>query len=198
MNQSILNRSRLDKFTLILDIPVALKRRIDSVSKQNYKPDKIEFTVFGSPVPKIEIKHIALPFSGQHMNVSSHSRTNYEPLNLKFFIDNEYQNYWTLWNWLNLFNENLNSTSEVLTPVHPIYDPHFLTLNEVSDYVADFSLFALDEYNTKTVEFKYSGCFITSLSEIGFSHQDENLIGCSATFAYNQLMVKLLDKTGGI
>jgi hypothetical protein len=78
-----------------------MKQMTDNVMQENYKPDKIEFTVFGSPVPKIEVKSIDLPFSGQHMNITSGARTDYGPLNLKFLLDSGYQNYWTLWNWLN-------------------------------------------------------------------------------------------------
>jgi hypothetical protein len=193
MKQSILNRSRSDKFTLLMDLPVAMKQRTDQVLQQNFQPDKIQFTVFGSPVPKIEVKSINLPHGGQHLNITSNARTDYGLLTLKFLIDNGYQNYWTLWKWLDLFNDASDSTSEIDTPVSKEWDQQFLVRNPFSDYVTDFCLYALDEYNNKTMEFKYSKAFITSLSEINFSHQDETIITCSASFAYNQLLVNLIN-----
>ena len=107
-------------------------------------------------------------------------------------MDSGYQNYWTLWNWLNLFNNNELSNSDINEPETFPWSSNYLTKNPFSNYVTDFALFALDEYNNKIVEFKYSGSFITSLSEISYSHQDENIISCTASFAYNQMIVKLL------
>ena len=91
-----------------------------------------------------------------------------------------------------------NSSSEMIKSQSPIWEPNILSINPFSSYVTDFELFALDEYNNKIVNFKYSGCFITSLSEISFSHQDEGQITCSASFAYNQLHVNLLSNINKI
>jgi hypothetical protein len=195
MNQTILNRSRLDKFTLVLDLPIAMRKKTDNLLQSPYKPDKIQFTVFGSPVPKVEVKSIDLAYSGQHMNITSGTRSDYGPLSLKFLVDNGYQNYWILWNWLNLFNNNEFSNSEINQPLDPPWDRFYLTQNPFSEYVTDFVLYSMDEYNNKLVEFKYSNSFITSLGEINFSHQDEGIITCSANFAYNQLQVNLLNNT---
>lgn len=193
MNQALLNRSRTDKFIMVLDLPAAMRQKSDTILEENYRPDKIEFTVFGSPVPKIEIKPINLPYSGQNMNVTSNSRSDYGPLNLKFLVDSGYQNYWTLWNWLNLFNDNNLSNSMINNPSSQPWEDVYLTENPFSDYVTNFSLYALDEYNNKIICFKYSGSFITSLGEINFSHQDETIITCTATFAYNQMLVELIN-----
>jgi len=198
MNQTILNRSRSDKFTLIMDLPLIMKGNFDEKLQTPYSPDSVQFTVFGSPVPKIEIPSVKLPFGGQHMHVSSGSRSDYGPLTLKFLLDNSYQSYWILWKWLNHFNDYQNSSSEMVKSQSPIWEPDILSVNPFSSYVTDFELFALDEYNNKIINFKYSGCFITSLSEISFSHQDEGQITCSASFAYNQLHVNLLSNINKI
>jgi hypothetical protein len=198
MDQSILNRSRSDKFTLVMDMPIAMRNKIDNVLQNNYRPDKVEFTVFGSPVPKIEVKSINLPFGGQHLNITSGSRTEYGLLNLKFLIDNGYQNYWILWNWLNLFNNNELSDSSINEPSTLPWENTFLTKNPFSEYVTDFMLYGLDEYNNKIIEFKYDKSFITSLSELTYSHQDETIISCTATFAYNQLKVSLLNNVNKV
>jgi hypothetical protein len=192
MNQTLLNRSRLDKFTLLMDLPFVMKGQVDNTLQLMYKPDVIQFTVFGSPVPKIEIPSIKLPFGGQHMHVTSGGRSDYGPLTLRFLLDNSYQGYWILWKWLNLFNDYQNSDSDINHVTSLPQDPKIVMNNPFSNYVTTFELNALDEYNNKIINFKYNGCFITSLSEISFSHQDESLITCSASFAYNQLHVNLI------
>ena len=114
MNQTVLNRARKDKFLFVLDIPNALKNIQDPVLQQNYNADPIQFTIVGSPVPKITVPSKEIPFGGQVYHTSSLSRPTYDPFNVKFFLDNGYQNYWILWNWLNLFNKNSNVASLTL------------------------------------------------------------------------------------
>jgi hypothetical protein len=183
MNQAILNRSRNDKFLLVLEIPNALKDVYDTVLNDNYDADSLQFTVFGSPVPNISVPNITLPYGGQNLNISSTARPAYPPLSLKFLIDNGYQNYWMLWKWLDLFNDSENSSTELTSK---------RSVNPMSDFTTTFSLIALDEYNNKLISFNYKSAFITNLSDINFSYQDPSEITCNVTFAYNQLDVKLL------
>lgn len=191
MNQSILNRSRNDKFKFLMDLPIALKRQQDLVMQSNYDADKVQFTTFGSPVPSIKVNEIKVPFGGQVYNASSISRPSYESLNLKFLIDNGYQNYWILWKWLNLFNNSENSSTTLTESVKTPLDEIRLT-NPMSDFTTTFSLFGLDEFNNKIIEFKYTQAFITSLSPIEYSFQTANEIICTATFVFNQLNISLL------
>ena len=191
MNQSILNRSRNDKFLFVMDIPVALKKKTDLVMKEEYKADRIQFTTFGSPVPNISIPTIAVPFGGQTYNTSSLTRPAYQPLTLKFLVDNGYKNYWILWQWLNLFNDTDTSTTEI-TKMDRKYDDVIYLGNKMSDYVSKFSIFALDEYNNKLIEFLYTEAFIKVLSSIDYTFQGGSEIICTATFSFNKLKVNLL------
>jgi hypothetical protein len=191
MNQSILNRSRNDKFKLVMDLPIALKRKQDLVMQSNYNADQVQFTTFGSPVPSIKVNEIKVPFGGQVYNASSISRPAYDSLSLKFLIDNGYQNYWILWKWLNLFNNSEDSSTTLTEPIIMEIDDMRLT-NPMSDFTTTFSLFGLDEFNNKIIEFKYTQAFITSLSPIEYSFQTANEIICTATFVFNQLNISLL------
>jgi hypothetical protein len=191
MLQPILNRSRSDKFLLILDLPPALKGKQDSTLQSGYNPDQIQFTVYGSPVPKITIPEIEIPFGGQFIKVSSGSRPSFPSLDIKFLIDNGYQNYWTLWNWLNLFNDSREGTSDLNANLNHRDKNIFLT-NPLSKYTSNFSLYALDEFDKKIISFDYTNAFITGLSEINYSYQEPSEITCNATFVYNQLQVNLL------
>ena len=189
MQQPVLNRSRSDKFSFVLDLPKALKRTVDKVLPI-YSADTVQFTTFGSPVPAISVPDINLAFGGQSFHTSSNSRPAYPPLNIKFLVDNGYQNYWILWKWLNLFNDASNSVTDINSSV--VNNNKVLLSNSLSDYISTFSLFALDEYNNKIIEFKYTNAFITGLSPIEFSFQNPDQIICNATFVFNQLQVDLL------
>jgi len=191
MNQTILNRSRNDKFLFVMDLPKNLKKTSDLVMQDSYSANKIQFTTFGSPVPNIKIPEKAISFGGQVYNTSSFSRPAYEALSLKFLIDNGYQNYWILWKWLNLFNDNQNSTSDVAAAA-VVTQKELILKNPMSDYMATFSVFGLDEFNNKVIEFKYENAFITSLSPIDFSFQSGSEIICTATFIFSRLSVDLL------
>ena len=193
MNQSTLNRSRLDKFNLILDLPVALKKTTDNLLKDKFDADTIQFTVFGSPVPAISIPEIKVPYGGQNAYVSSHVRPAMPALSLRYLVDNGYQNYWILWKWLNLFNNQDSSTSDVSNPPEGFGTWHNISQSStpLSDYQSTFVLYTLDEYNNKVVQFKYKNAIITSLSELNFSHQENGEISGTVTFVYDQLIVEL-------
>lgn len=177
---------------MILDLPIAMKAISDPVLGTNYSADPIQFTIYGSPVPAITVPDISLPFGGQVAKISSNSRPAYNPLTIKFLVDNGYKNYWILWNWLNLFNNSQKSTSPIVSyPDVPKNLGH--THNPVSNYFSTFNIFSLDEYNNKVINFSYTNAFPTGLSEINFSNQDPSEVNCSVTFAFNQLNVSLLN-----
>jgi len=187
MNQTVLNRARKDKFLFVMDIPNALKNIQDPILRESYNADPIQFTIIGSPVPKISVPSKEVAFGGQVYNTSSFSRPSYGPYNVKFLLDNGFQNYWILWNWLNLFN---NATTSI-SPLNTINNN--LVLNPTTDYATNFTVYSLDEFNNKIMSFTYTLAHITALSEFEFSYQEPGEISCTATFIFNQLEVKLLN-----
>ena len=193
MNQAILNKSRSDKFLMVLDIPIELKKRFDTVLESKYDADVMQFSTYGSPVPTVSVPSIDVPFDNQVYKASSLSRPAYQPLNIKFFVDNGYKNYWLIWQWLNLFNEAKTSTSQIGVREIPRGNNVDVPLGiTMADLVSKFSIYALDEYNKKIISFTYSHAFPVSLGEINYSHQDPSEITCIAGFAFNQLQVELI------
>lgn len=190
MNQSILNKSRNDKFLLVLDLPPALKKTKDKIVESEYSSDIIQFSTFGSPVPAISIPEYKVAYSGQTYHASSLTRPAFGPITLKFLIDNGFQNYWILWKWMNLFNDPSNSSTELTEPV--VFDTGFQLTTPMSEYTATINVFGLDEFNNKIISFKYTNAFITQLSQIDFSFQGGNEITCEATFVFGQLFIDLL------
>lgn len=194
MLQPALNRSRNDKFVLVLDLPIAMKKLYDSTTEKFYTVEPLQLSIYGSPVPQVSIPAISVPFGGQVHKVSSMSRPEYNPLTIRFLVDNGYKNYWTIWKWMNLFNDAKTSSSEITKGTDllstNIKDP--IIQNKVREYVSSFSIYGLDEYNNKIIAFEYNNAFPTNLGEINFSNQDPSEINCSVTFAFNQLTVNLV------
>ena len=141
MNQATLNRSRNDKFIMVLDLPKAMKNSFDPVLGSTYKIDPIQFSIYGSPVPLISVPEKDIPFGGQVLRTSSFSRPAYNPLSIKFLVDNNYKNYWTLWKWINLYNDSIKSTSNmhdaVNLPITKNHTPHLS--NPLDEYSSTFA-----------------------------------------------------------
>jgi hypothetical protein len=194
MYQSALNRSRSDKFILVVDIPKMLKDTYDRVLQSENRADSIQFTIFGSPVPDIKIPAIEIPYGGQVYKSSSLSRPSYNDLNIKFLVDNGYKNYWVLWKWLNLFNDFKQSKTKLTESINvPVLNDEPIYLkNPMVDFTSKISIFGIDEYNNKIISFSYTNAFPISLGEISFDNQTANEIVCNVSFAFNQLHVDLL------
>jgi hypothetical protein len=192
MNQSILNKSRNDKFALLFGLPVGIKQKIDPVLMSDFNDNKVELSIFGLSVPDVIIPPISLGFSGQTYKTSSFSRPDYSPLEVKFFIDNGYHNYYILWSWLNQFNDSKYSVSDIVTTQEIPHIGESDMKNMFSDYVTNLNLIIMDEYNNKLMNISYEDAFITNLGGISYSHQDGAEIIGSVSFAYNQLHIEMV------
>jgi hypothetical protein len=192
MNQAILNRARNDKFLLVLDLPEYMKGKIDPVLKKILTADTLQYTCYGSPVPSVSVPPIDVPFGGQTIKVSSHTRPSYQGLNVPFVIDNGWKNYWILWKWINLFNDYKNGYSSFNYKTNDNAAPIGTVQNSMKDFTSTIVTYVLDEYNNRIISFKYTNAFPTALSDINFSHQDPTEITSKVTFTFNQVHSELL------
>lgn len=186
-NQSVLNRASKDKFVLVLNLPRALKTKEPTNPDVSLKP--LEISVFGTIVPTITVPPIQVPYGGQVPNYSSHTRPNYPPLSINFVVDNEYKNYYSLWQWLALLNDPLQSEYTGKQ------DKNLSLIEKMSrgnhtDYQSTLSILALNEYNQTVIEFVYYYAFITSLGGISYNYRDGEILESSVEFQYSQLQVK--------
>lgn len=191
MNQSILNKSRNDKFLFLFGLPAIFKKIYDPVLKKDLHDDKIEFSVYGISTPTIAVPSITLGYAGQTYKASSFSRPDYPQLELKFFLDNGYHNYYILWKWLNLFNNAESSDTEILTSDSIPFEKNKPLKNPMFDYTTTLKVVSMDEYNNRLITFEYVDAFITSLGGLNYSHQEGVELSCTATFAYNQFYTTL-------
>jgi hypothetical protein len=195
MLQPPLNRSRNDKFILVLDIPKALKNKFTQGFGDFFNVDPLQISIFGSPVPAISVHSIKIPYGGQSYQTSSFSRPEYTSLNIKFLVDNNYKNYWIIWSWLNLLNDAKKSTSDANISISElnITEKQAVLKNPMSDFTSRFWIYGLDEYNKRIISFEYTHAFPTNLSELNYSNQDPTEISCTVSFVFNQLEVELLN-----
>jgi hypothetical protein len=191
IQQSILNKNRKDKFILVLNLPSILKRvnKVDSNdrSTETLNLDSLQYSIFGSVVPESKIPEIAVPYGAQVPKVTSYARPAYAPLTVNFTVDNQFNNWWVLWYWLNIINNSKQSTynADQLNPTTALK-------TNLADYQANITVYGLDEYNNKKIQWDYTNAFITNLGDITYNYRDPEQIDSSFTFAFGQLNCQLL------
>jgi len=186
--QSILNKSRADKFLLIFDVPPILKDpRFSSKFKSDdltIVPDSVQFSIYGTAVPEIVVPAVENRYAGNTLYLSSHSKNSYPPVNVKFKIDNEYKNYWVLYNWLNLLHDQREGR----------YNAREINIDKnFADYQTNLTIKGKDEYNNDRIKFTYTKAFPTSIDSIDYDYQNTDEIVSGFTFVYSQLHTELVD-----
>ena len=201
--QSHLNKSRLDKFVLAFNLPEALKeaRRkspAPAVDDLDFE-QAIQFSIFGTVVPAVTIPAIEMSFAGQVAKTSSFTRPAYDDISVNFNIDNRFRNYSTIWDWLNILNneskavyddDKLISSSQRQRIIHDHISAQDIDYKK--EYTSDMSLYGLDEYNKRVVHFTYTEAFPVQLGNIDYNYQTEDEIVSSFSFAFSQLHFKRL------
>jgi hypothetical protein len=190
--QSPFNLSRKDKFLLVLNIPPALKKMTSSffTNENAINLDALQFGVYGSVVPEIKVPSANLRYAGQTYAQTSYSRETYTPVTVSFNVDNRFANYWVIYTWLNLLNNDKTSTFDQKNVTQ---SPTLVKGASYDQYKANISIFALDEYNKRIMEFKYTGAFPTGLGGIDYSYRDATELESNFTFEYSQLIATPLE-----
>jgi hypothetical protein len=192
--QAFLNKLRQNKFLLILNLPKILKNVNSNSARSNdlLNFDSLQYSVYGTAVPKITIPNITLPFMGQNLNVTSQARQAYNPVNVNFTIDNRMNNYWVLWKWLDIMNNARESgMSSYFNQFVKIGNEVKMT-NGYFDYQTIITALIKDEYNVDVAKVIYTNAFITDLGEIRYSYREVHELESSFTFAFSQMNIELV------
>jgi hypothetical protein len=187
--QSVLNRSGKDKFILVLNLPYVLRKQ--SLENKLIDIDPLQMSVYGTIVPNIQVPPVEVRFGGQSVNVTSYSRPNYPPLTVSFMVDNSFKNYWILWKWLSVLNDPKLSYYTG-TPTNLESNRERFEKGNLKEYQTNLSIFSLNEYNQKNIEFKYYNAFITNLGGITYNYRDPELIETTAEFQFSQFEATLV------
>ena len=215
IDQSLLNKARTDKFILAMNTPKCLRdtstKTARSTNEKSYKtvmPDAMQYSIYGSVVPAVNIPSIEVPQYGQTVRVSSHNRNAYDDVTVNFTIDNEFNNYWYIWRWLDILNDSNTAQYDAMgvstsRPSKPFTNadrddsrgigrPNPAHPDLMMDYQTDMTLLGLNEYNKNTISFTYTKAFPVTLGNIDYSYREPSEIESSFSFSFSQLLVELL------
>ena len=211
--QTVLNKSKIDKFVLIITTPPILLNELtrSERGKDFLNQDTMQYSVAGITLPTHTISEIPMSFMGQTMHITSQTRSRYPTSKVKFTIDNRYSNYFYLWKWLYILNnpdtsgmdsrfaEFDNDPQKVMDAMrkdskgNPIRYKEIKMQKPYDAYQTTMTLYAKDEYNVNIIKFDYKHAFITQLGGFDYDYQNSDDIPCSFDFAYGQVDITLID-----
>lgn len=170
---------------MVFSLPEALKTIKTPAQRKNNGviPDSMQFSIYGSVVPDITVPEKEVPYGGQVMKVTSYTRPSYPKSVINFTVDNMFNNYWVIYKWLQLFNDERTSKYDSPLPNDT---------GSLKNYETTISIFGLDEYNNRVIEFKYYHAFPTSLGGITYSDRDPNELESSFEYTYHQFEAILI------
>jgi hypothetical protein len=183
--QSQLNVSRKDKFLLIMDLPAILKPYLKNDSRfcNSTNLDRLQLSIWGHVVPEIQVPKLDKAYGGQVLKVSSFSRPAYPTITVNYTIDNKFDNYFILYTWLNLQNDQKQSIFNAQN-----YGGKSQS-GFINDYTTTINVYALDEYDKPVICYEYHFAFPTAMGGINASHKDEKENDSTFSFDFSQLNV---------
>lgn len=189
IRQSVLNKSKKDKFVFVLTLPDAMKDIAYSMPENRQDdrviPDTLQFSVYGAILPSVKVEAGDIRFSGQAVKFSSHSRPAFDNVTVNFTVDNRFNNYWVIWKWLDILNDDQDAIFMKDTRVG-------LDESMFKKYQGTASMYALDEYNQKTIRFDYQGLVPVSLGNIDYNYRTTEDIDTTFEFSFSKLTPILL------
>ena len=180
--QSPLNKTFQDKYYFIFNLPEALKNlkhKYNSINSQaGISKDAIKFSIIRAEIPEVTAKAEDIKYAGHTFPIATHVRDPYTPLSIEFKIDNQYANYATLYEWLNL----------ILNEKEGYFDAEHLATTKYSPaYQTTLSVVSIDEYNEPIIQWIFTHAFITNLGSIQLDYQNPEELTCKAQFVFSQL-----------
>ncbi|MBO5826907.1 MAG: hypothetical protein J6R59_00315 [Paludibacteraceae bacterium] len=179
--QSPLNKTLEDKFIFVMNLPNCLKnlksKYVKQLSETGIGTNSIAWSLTNVDIPTNSIKAESMPYAGGHHYVSSHTKTPYEPLKIEFKIDNNYANYFTIYEWMNLiYNEK-----------EARYDAENLAGGKSGSniYATQLAVIGTDEYNKPIIQWSFTHAFPTELQSIKLNYQNTGEITCSCSFVFS-------------
>lgn len=207
--QAPFNKIRKDKFIMVIPVPKGLKDIVSNFNHSNntISHDAFTISIFGAVAPPISVPAVDNKYSGQSIKTTSYARPSYPPLSISFTIDNRFSNYWFIYKWLDILNDDKKSIYDandiVGVTADPPTDPSVGVYSgtyskQLQYYATDISIYALDEYEKRVIEFKYFGAFPTSIGGLNMSYRDAGEAETTAEFAYSQFTASLVENVDSL
>ena len=183
--ESPLNKTFVDKYFFIFELPDALKNKKydDMFIKNEMGMTKkiLQWSIVKAEVPSITIKAGEANYAGGTLRYSTHTKSPYEPFKLTFKVDSNYLNYFTIYEWINfIYGEKEGHFDE----------DNITNKTSFSEYAVPVSIVGLDEYNNPVIQWIFTYAFPTDLSSISLDYTDTQEIEFSATFVFSQMRIR--------
>ena len=204
VQQSQLNKSRLDKFLCVINIPEGLRgindNNIGSTANNKINENSLQFSVYGAVVPDVTVPDVILPYAGQSFKLSSNTRPPYANVTVSFTVDNKFNNYWVIYKWLDLLNDDKESvfdagdiaeTTKVSAESRTSDKKRNRSSTPPELYQSLITIYGMDEFDKPVVQFDYTKAFPVSLGGINYNYRESGEIEIEFEFAFSQLIVKL-------
>ena len=201
MNQAQLNKQRLDKFLMVLTLPPALMEigtgNLGEHRNTKIINDALQFSVYGAIVPQVQVPEISQGYAGQFYKVSSNNRPAYPNVSVNFTVDSRFNNYWIIYKWLDILNNEKESVYDsnnlMETPTIPTKSRNKdRSLTPPEEYQTNITLYAKDEFDKEIVKFTYTKAFPVSLGAINWNYRTDAEVETTFEFAFSQLLVDLM------
>jgi len=198
--QSTLNKSRKDKFLLVFTLPPILRNYntndLSVREKGLVNQNSVQFSVYGSVIPTISVPEVTAGYSGQSYKASSNNRPPYDNISVNFTVDNQFNNYWMLYTWLNLLNDEEQSLYDAnqIVPDQSISKKSG-ALNpklQPQAYQTDLTVYGKDEFDKNIIKFTYTKAFPVSLGSINYNYRDPGEMETTFEFAFSQFFASLI------
>ena len=204
IQQSQLNKSRLDKFLCVINLPEGLRgindNNIGSTANNKINENSLQFSVYGAVVPDVTVPDVILPYAGQSFKLSSNTRPPYANVTVSFTVDSKFNNYWVIYKWLDLLNDDKESvfdaqdiaeTTKVSSESRTSDKERNRSSTPPELYQSLITIYGMDEFDKPIVQFDYTKAFPVSLGGINYNYRESGEIEIEFEFAFSQLIVKL-------
>jgi hypothetical protein len=204
IQQSQLNKSRLDKFLCVINLPEGLRgindNNIGSTANNKINENSLQFSVYGAVVPDVTVPDVILPYAGQSFKLSSNTRPPYANVTVSFTVDSKFNNYWVIYKWLDLLNDDKESvfdaqdiaeTTKVSSESRTSDKERNRSSTPPELYQSLITIYGMDEFDKPIVQFDYTKAFPVSLGGINYNYRESGEIEIDFEFAFSQFLVKL-------
>lgn len=186
VTNSRLNKTPIDKWILFFRVPEAMRQLVtdQTVGKGHINVDAVQMTIKSVTIPDVRVKAISQRYGADNLHISSHSRDAYELFTIKFDVSNDFSNWATFHEWMNL----------ILDEKEAIPDPHnkinSQNIFKSDSYWTNLGLLGCDEYNNVKIKFTFTQAFPTTVNGFQFDYTSDDKITSGASFAFSQLHVE--------
>ena len=133
---------------------------------------QLSLQLINTGIPDLSLNKDILNWNGKHIN-SIITDLSFGDLDITFLIDENFDNWKIIYDWIININNNQNITGKNL-----------------KEYTTDASLIVYNNFNKPILSLSFINVFPTNLGRVELSFRDgENFLECTATFSHDYFRI---------